>query len=257
MQEKMLQNGFDLSGFFEGTVVDNVDPDNEGKIGIVIPRLIPFKGSATEKDDSKETIVPNNNDESVSNLGSPSKQLDASNWIWAERAANRYHTDKGVSGNFIIPPIGSKVFVIFINQDIRRPYYLPFGPAVEGSSKLVSDQQLTENTDVIHETLEGDVIEFDNSKKVLYVKMKDGCGVILDRENNTVTVHSKKNAAVVELKEKAINVKAELITIEADQKITLKTLNSEIWQPNIIQVCPFSGLPHGGVGAGLNGLVGS
>lgn len=254
---RMLTDGFDLSGFFEGTVVENVDPDNEGKIGIVIPRLVPFKGSSTEKDDSVESLIPNTNKESVSNLGTPGSMVKSSNWIWAERAANRYHTDKGASGNFIIPPIGAKVFVIFVNQDIRRPYYLPFGPAVDGSSKLVSSQQLTEQTDVIHETLEGDVIEFDNEKKVLYVKMKDSCGVILDREKNTVTVHSKDNAAQIILEEKNINVKASLITIEATQKLTLKTMKSAIWQPNIIQVCPFSGLPHGGMNAGLDDLVGS
>ena len=254
---KILQSGFDLSGFFEGRVVENVDPDNEGKIGVVIPRLIPFKGSAIEKDDTEESIIANNNDESVTNLGSPSRTLKCSNWIWAERAANRYHTDQGASGNFIIPPIGAKVFVIFVNQDIRRPYYLPFGPAVDGSSKLVSEQQLTEKTDVIHETLEGDVIEFDNEKKVLYIKMKDGCGVVLDREKNTVTVHSKENAAQIVLEEKNINVKANLITINADQKITLKTKKSSMWQPNIVKICPFSGLPHGGIGGGLDDIAGS
>ena len=47
------------------------------------------------------------------------------------------------------------------------------------------------------------------------------------------------------------------VEIDASGEISLKTGDASAWKPNILAVDPFSGLPHGGPGAGVVKLKGA
>jgi uncharacterized protein YjdB len=49
---------------------------------------------------------------------------------------------------------------------------------------------------------------------------------------------------------------AKKITVDENLGITLNSGDAAIWMPSIMAVCPYTGSPHGGVGAGIIFLKG-
>jgi len=271
-----LKGPLDFSGFFEGKVVTTADPKNQGRVGVAIKRLMPFTGSYSKEIDNEETVVKNNNKQSNNNIAGTNGSIKSTNYIWCDRASNRfeYHDEEknqtAETGSFIVPPVGSTVFVMFLNNDIRCPYYLPFGPAVEGSSKLSrSEVEGNPKMDLMHETINGDIIGFDNENQQFFIQMSDKSGVLVDVKNKQVVINTPENEALVDMKKDAIRIVANTVNVEAKEvtvkaskamvesdTISLKTTDSSKWAPNIVPDCPIGGFCHGGVPAGIKELRG-
>jgi len=268
----------DLSGFFEGIVVVNEDPESKGRVGVAIKKLMPFAGTYKKKDEKQETVAPNSNKDSNNNLSGTQNALTSVNYLWCNRASNRFEQNdettnkKAQTGSFIIPPVGATVFVIFLNRDIRCPYYLPFGPSVEGNEKLINGSGDGDiNTDLIHQTVNKDIVGFDNATKEFYIQMSDKSGLTINADKKTILIHTAKSAAKVELDDDEINITADTVNVKAkdilvqsessitfDSKgtISIKTTDSAAWAPNIIQMCPIGNFMHGGSAAAINNLKG-
>ena len=276
MFNNKMRSPLDFSGFFEGTVVTNDDPKKQGRVGVAIKRLMPFAGSYTKIVENRETVVKNNNKDSNDNISGTSQGLKATNFIWCNRASNRfeYHDEeankRAETGSFIVPPVGAVVFVIFLNEDIRYPYYLPFGPAVEGSSTLKNSTiEGDTGVDLMHETINGDTIGFENDNQQFFLQMSDKSGVLVDAKEKKIVINTAEDAAVISLDNDKIqiianevNVQASKVNVTADETyldskvISLKSNDSQKWAPNIITNCPLGGFVHGGIPAGIKDLKG-
>ena len=278
LREKLVQP-LDLSGFFEGIVVKTDDPNKQGRVGVSIKRLMPFTGTYKKENSNQETVVSNMNKDSNNNIAGTKPMIESVNYLWCNRASNRFEYDnettneKAETGSFIIPPIGAHVFVIFLNNDIRTPYYLPFGPAVEGNEKLINGSGDGDtNTDLIHQTINQDIVGFNNEKQEFYVQMSDKSGLLVNVKDKHILINTENQSAKVDLTDDKIlivadkaNVQASDVTVEASSSITfdskgtitIKTMDSATWSPNIIQMCPIGNFMHGGIPAGINNLKGS
>jgi len=278
MLEQKLRSPLDLSGFFEGLVVKNNDPKKMGRVGVAIKKLMPFAGTYKKEILKPETAVPNSNKDSNNNITGNSPMVQSVNYLWCNRASNRFEqcdqltNRKAETGSFIIPPIGASVFVIFLNNDIQTPYYLPFGPSVEGNEKLINGNGDGDiDTDLIHQTANKDVLGFNNKKEEFYVKMSDNSGVLVSVKNKEIIINTAKDSAKIDLKDDTINITCETANIKAtnvkveassnivlDSKgtISIKTPDSATWSPNIIKMCPIGNFMHGGEAAGIMNLKG-
>lgn len=279
MIREKLVSPLDLSGFFEGIVVKNDDPKKQGRVGVSIKKLMPFTGTYKKENTNQETVIPNLNKDSNNNLAGTKMALESVNYIWCNRASNRFEyadettNKKAETGSFIIPPIGAYVFVIFLNNDIKTPYYLPFGPAVEGNEKLINGSGDGDiNTDLIHQTINQDIVGFNNDKQEFYVQMSDKSGLLVNVKDKHILINTASESAKIDLKDdkitvvaNTVKVQASDVTVEANSSITfdskgtitIKTPDSTTWAPNIIQMCPIGNFMHGGTPAGITMLKGS
>lgn len=110
-----------------GVVVVREDPKGEGRIGVVIPSLMPFEDpNKPAKKDKVETT-------STSGIANPeiasmiNTNLQRSNYIWVRPTVNS-------SGNSRVPYLGANVWVEFEDGDPKKGYYLPYRPTLNGET---------------------------------------------------------------------------------------------------------------------------
>lgn len=262
--------GCDLNGFMVGKILTRDDQTKRGRVGVYIPRVMNLISNSNEqKEDSITSKDTSSNDDN--NELSGTVTLKSVNFLWAKRATDRYKHDKTSLGRWVVPPIGASVFVFFLDGRPDQLYYLPFGP----DDGITDTSEGNPDLEIIHESIKGGSIAFDSTEDVekFYIQLSEGQGIEIDIKDNKIFMHNKENAATVELKEKEINVKADTINVEGTDvtvkgsssvtidastgKITLKTPDSALWQPNILPQCPLAGIPHGGKGGGIQNLGGS
>jgi hypothetical protein len=125
-------------------------------------------------------------------------------------------------GGIVVPAVGAYVEVYFMNADIERPVYL--GEA--GEFKSVKLKQ------------------YDGPKKrVIFEDSDTGDYITYDARSKEITVESTGNVI--------IKAGAQATKLE------LNTGDASTWLPNILQVDPVTGVPHGGPTAGIVKLKGA
>lgn len=107
----------DFSGWLSGRVVA-VDEVNK-KIAVIIPKLIPVNNEYSKK--KEETIFLHNNCLINKSDNKPefSNRIIKKNYIMVKAFAN-------FNNEFMFPKIGKEVLVIFLDNDPKKGYYLPF-----------------------------------------------------------------------------------------------------------------------------------
>jgi len=213
-----------LTGFFIAEVRNNIDPDNEGKIGVFIPQLM-YENEYNEKPYEKEinislnkNLIINSNDFENLDLN-----LEESNYILARPLSYyedndpnwKYENKFYNAGSLRIPRIGSQVIVIFFNEDLQKCYYLPFSPNVENNkinefncidTKNYNDSEKRANIDVIRFYWDGTRIEVDTNNHTIKLATPNKNYIKISNDN----IEIKGN----------VHIKGEL---EVDNKVKFKS----------------------------------
>ena len=166
-------------------------------------------------------------------------------------------------GSFVIPPKDAIVNVYFDNDDLYMPKYTT---KVIGKSELktMASNPLGDypNTMVFFETDEGDYLKMNRNTGEMTFNHRSGASFTITESGSFVFDNSNTDNGTLEFNIKnGVNFQTEGdILLNTRSKIRLVSVDghSEAWVPNTIQVCPFSGLPHGGTAVfqGIQGKKG-
>jgi hypothetical protein len=239
-----LKPGVNLHGLMEGVVLNRNDPKKEGRVGVFISRVMGLIPNSSEEEDSILIVDKESSKDDDANAVSGTAIVNGVNYLWAKRAS-RCGKD---FGEWIIPRVGTSVFVFFLDGDPTQLYYLPFGPGDRCKrSKDIDDA-------VIHETPGGSKIgfSFTSVKDVylddtFYVELPDGSGIKIDSKNGTIDVMTKSSAAKIEMKKDgAINIIGDKLAISGNEIVLNTPKGAILWKPNIVPNCPLGGFIHGG-----------
>jgi hypothetical protein len=179
------------NGFMEAIVVEPADTLKEGRIAVVIPKIMPvLDPDSTEISKSPQVIMTTmfgNSD------APPITKVETSNAFWLRPAWPIY---KEGGGQYIPPSKGSRVLCFFLDGDPGKGYYLPAtltrsGEATTGSN-LVDESASTyasflerHKVHILHETPNGAIIAFD------FGGANPSVQVVLDQDNH-VWIDKKK-----------------------------------------------------------------
>lgn len=187
----ILQQPIELANPFEGInrakVIRNDDPNKEGRIGLLLPKLhknLDFE--ATEEIKDVEIVV----DSPFHDLSEerPSGQIEHVNYIWARSSDLMEDSalNDNIGGRFKVPAVGSWVFMFFEENDPRKPRYLPLSPrgirnivnmdSLLDSGETKTDETKLPNIEVIASYPNGTTISYDHNPEVnsFLVSFKDG-----------------------------------------------------------------------------------
>ena len=155
---KTVETDFDYNSFYRAYVVDNDDPDKLGRVKIQIPE----------------------------------KHPDGSFYPWAYPAC--FNGFGYQTGMFVLPPIGSVVFVTFEYSEEHRPIYfggIPtraslgktqyYGPYINGgrTADITGDDIPTEYTgtqQIVYKSPMGSILYFDSSDFKNLIVLKNAMG---------------------------------------------------------------------------------
>ena len=244
----ILKPGVNLDGVMEGIVLNREDPTGKGRVGVFISRVMGLIANSSKEEKSK-LITKDTSKNDDNNSISGTATISGINYLWAKRASRTGDE----FGEWIIPPVGTSVFVFFLDGDPTQLYYLPFGPG--DKSKMASSF----NDNILHRTTNGSKIGFnfdDDKKDKFYVELSDGSGIVVDVNEKTVTVMTAKKAAKIELKDGEIKVVGDKVTVAGNEVYIKTPVGAQLWQPNIVPNCPLGGFPHGGTAGGVTDLKG-
>lgn len=139
--------------------------------------------------------------------------------IWA-RLANFYSTSG--AGAFFLPEAGDEVIVGFLNEDPRYPIILGSLYSITKNKpfkSLIPDKKNTKKAIV---SKQGIFIEFDDENKVFTIETPSKNTAVFDDKSKEITIKDQNNNSIV-MSSSGITIKsAKNISIEANQKLTLK-----------------------------------
>jgi hypothetical protein len=194
--QDMAIKSVDYSGFMFGTVVNNIDPKNEGRVQVLIKRL-QMSSSLDDATESTELEISNS---FIRNKTTETKStMYSSNFIWLRPLCfMENNNEHNVGGYFRIPKIKQHILAIFVDEDPQKGYYFPLTPSIKGdtfstinSSCDMSNPNLAVNNHTIGLYDNGTRVEIDNnddtnSFNIVVDNYSDGKEVCkLNIENNT------------------------------------------------------------------------
>ena len=119
-----------LEGLARAVVVSREDPLAEGRLAVWIPRLMPDVPLSGKREETMEAnpVPPSGYDPGSD--ATPSDTVALVNCLWARPAAPFARDGAATSGSLAVPRRGEVVFVVFEDEDPRKPWWLPFGPVL-------------------------------------------------------------------------------------------------------------------------------
>ncbi len=165
-------------------------------------------------------------------------------------------------GSFIVPTIDSIVNVYLDNNDMYTPKYTTKVLQKDSLSNMSSTYDKDyPNTMVFFETDNGDYFKI--NRKTLEAEFRHASGLIItiDKEgnanfDNSVASEGNVNLSVTGDVQVSAQGDIKLSTLEGNIYLQSASGDTALWQPNILPKCMFTGLPHGGEGAGITSLKG-
>lgn len=127
----MLETNF--KGLMIAEVMNNVDPKCEGRIQVNIPRLMPDNSLGEELQETEITDLSNEFLANRDKFGFES--VVTTNGYWMRPTffiEGNTESNMVNGGNYKVPNINQKVFVLFLDEDPQKGYYLPITPTIEG-----------------------------------------------------------------------------------------------------------------------------
>ena len=147
----------DYSIFYRGTVVDNNDPLNLGRVRVRVPQIY---GSEQQRD---------------SDIYTPTYAIPWATSAIMSGAGNN-------TGSFLIPNIGDTVFITFENGDSRLPMYFGGILTIDGKDKFIGSSDV--NGDNLYKVSGSDVNTDikDKSQRIIYKSLKGATILISDKD---------------------------------------------------------------------------
>jgi len=138
--------------------------------------------------------------------------------LWA-RLANFYSTSG--AGAFFLPEVGDEVIVGFLNDDPRYPIIL--GSLYSANRKPYSQLNPNDKNSLKAIVTKSELrIVFNDEDKVLTITTPAGNKIELDDKNKQISINDQNSNSMV-MSDSGIAIKsAKNITIEADQKVSIK-----------------------------------
>ena len=180
-------------GVYPAIVVDNVDPENSGRVKVGLPQILVSGGSGHE--------------------------------IWARMATLMAGADRGT---WFVPDVDDEVVVAFEEGDVRRPYVLgalwnaanppPDRTDADNNMKLLRSRNGVKITIDDQDGRESVVIETPGGQKLT---LEDGPGAVVLTDSNGNSVKLAPNgitvdaAAKVTLSAGAVEVNAQIVSVNA------------------------------------------
>lgn len=188
--EAHREAGGSVAGVATGTVTDNQDPEQLGRVKVKLP----WRADDFETD-----------------------------WI-------RIVTPMAGAGRglYCVPEVGDEVLLAFDRNDIRYPYVL--GALWSRTDKPPQSGPTSENDIRVLHTRKGHVLRFDDAKGkgAITIELNDGKKIEIDDDGirvtdtmSTVTLDAKAGSVSIEAA-KSMSLKAPQITIEASASLDLK-----------------------------------
>ncbi|MBO7615058.1 MAG: hypothetical protein J6T15_05120 [Bacilli bacterium] len=148
----------DYSCFYRGTVVDNHDPLNLGRVRVRIPQIY---GSETQRNSS---------------LYTPTSSIPFATSAIMVGAGNN-------TGSFLIPNIGDTVFVTFENEDPRLPIYFGGILTRDGTGKFIGTNDANDNNlYTVNSTEDFNTDITSEADRVIYKSLKGATIIISDKD---------------------------------------------------------------------------
>lgn len=170
---------------YRAKVLNNVDPNNSGRVEVLIP-----------------------------GLSGPQNTT-----FWA-RPASAFGYNPTSQGSFVVPSIGSQVYIFFENGDPSFPIY--FAGVVLEQQVLPSAQIDGSNVRefVIYQSPNNNIIRVSDNKNKIILQTTNGSLITIDNSTNQIEISSTGNINV--LSAATINVNAQAtINVNAQSDITI------------------------------------
>lgn len=184
--------GHRIYGVVTGTVTDNKDPDNLGKIKVKFPWL-------PTQDES----------------------------YWAKMVTPMAGKERGI---YFLPEVGDEVLVIFENGDIRNPYIL--GGVWSKDTPPPANNSDGKNNRRLIKSRSGHIITLNDEKGKETIEIVDKSQknqIVIDTSKNTITITSEKDITLsatqgkIKLEAQSLEIKTSADTkIEASAGVDIK-----------------------------------
>ncbi|QAY79321.1 phage baseplate assembly protein V [Sphingosinicella sp. BN140058] len=188
--EAHREAGGSVAGVATGTVTDNQDPEQLGRVKLKLP----WRADDFESD-------------------------------WARVVTPMAGNGRGL---YLLPEVGDEVLVAFDRNDIRYPYVL--GALWSRTDAPPDGAATSENDIRMLRTRKGHVLKFDDAKAkgAITIELDDGKKIEIDDDGirlsdgmSKVTMDAKAGSVTIEAAQ-SLNLKAPKITVEASATLELK-----------------------------------
>jgi hypothetical protein len=174
-----------LGGMMRAKVVKVDDPQLDGRVGCIRPRIMAKFDHGVEE--ASATV-----DRADSSKFATASQavvggdVPGVNYVWLRPATFVFGGPKEetVGGSFRVPRPGTWVFCFFEDDDPQKGYYFPFGPTNKGErvsnenneSPHIADPTKKPNVDVLREYPDGTIIytDFNDDQHTVVVRYRSG-----------------------------------------------------------------------------------
>lgn len=237
MDHKKSVNEIDRKNRMRGTVIRNDDPLLEGRIGVLIPKLL-LKADPNIKEKVEEDIILSKDDIKNKSISSYlNNSVKSVNYIWARPV---FHNE------YLVPYIGQTVYCFLEDGDPNKVYYQVEQPTLEGEVTTMEKVKNTKNkTDpntkplikVIKEFKDGTIIYYDenDTSKRFAITYNNNMSISInynEKEKNIELITTDKNLVVLDDLNKNIFIKTTNDNIikldDANKNILIKTTGGHI-----------------------------
>lgn len=202
-------NEISRDGLMRGIVVNNEDPQLEGRVALNVPKFI------TKHDPNKVMPVSSTEQIDAGNLRNEEikdfvpSSVKTANFIWFRPVFNN---------NFLVPYVGQVVYCFFEDGDPNKPYYYPHAATLNGEVTPMDKLKST-----------ADKFDADKKPKIhVLAEFKDG--TIVYHNENAKTKRfaiTFKNNHSININENPEENSIELIT-QSKHRVVLDQLNKHI-----------------------------
>lgn len=161
-------------------VIRNDDPTLEGRIGVLIPKLMPFEEPNLYKEVSRSEEIDKSCIINKEIHGLITPNVERVNYVWAS-------PERSLKNNYVVPYVGATVFVYMEDGDPNKLYYKQTRPTLNGErpkmKQVKAGQQLIDPAKkplihLIEEYMDGTTIYYneDPDNREFEIKFSNGFG---------------------------------------------------------------------------------
>jgi hypothetical protein len=229
--EKLVDD-IKLDGFLRGIVIEDVDPEKKGKLGVKLTRLMDEYnkkasgvGSTYRSYYAMDQNVSSNPEifDKLSDIKTP-VAAEVADYIWAMPSFIIGSSQDAIS-QFYLPKKNQVVYCIAEDNDPQKLYWLPFSPTLEDEEILFKNMRITQNKKNLEdpekfrnvvklfETPNGNIIGFDYNEDTNSFEITFDSGSTISIEDNKETqqirISNETNKIVLDKLSKTLSIETE------------------------------------------------